>query len=73
PQNPHLRFARETILEIRRIACNYFASESDLLNIYLPALFLHCLVYLRYDQKAVPYGIQLTFATACVLARELFR
>jgi hypothetical protein len=73
PQNTHLRFARETILAIRRIARNYFADETDLLNVYLPALFLHCLVYLRYDQKTVPYGIQLTFATACVLARELSR
>jgi hypothetical protein len=72
PQNPHLHFAFETILEIRRIACNYLANEADVVNIYLPALFLHCLVYLRYDQKTVPYGIQLTFATSCVLAREMF-
>lgn len=70
PKNPHLRFARETIFEIRRIARNYLADEVDLIHVYLPALFLHCLIYLRYDQKSIPYGIQLTFATACVLARE---
>ena len=71
PRDPHLRFAYEVILAIRRIARKYMGPEPDFRNEYFPALFLYCLAVTKYYRN---YGVQaagLVFATACVLGRYL--
>jgi hypothetical protein len=70
PTIPTLCFMYDILLDIRRIASQYLVDGTDILKVYLPALFLHCLGYLRYEQKSISHGIRLTFATACVLGRE---
>ena len=69
PQDPHLRFAYEAILAIRRTARKYMGPEPDFRNEYFPALFLYCLGITKYYPNEGTRTARLAFATTCVLSK----
>jgi len=69
PDDPHLRFAHEVILAIRRIARKYMGPEPDFRNEYFPALLLYCLAATKYYRNDGIQAARLAFATACAQGR----